>query len=367
MTAAAVVFAGGGSGGHIFPGLAIAEALRHRAGDDVRCLFICSQRSIDAQILTRAHETFEPIPARPFSTRPGGLARFIASWPGAVRRARAVIRRAMHEADTIQLVAVGGFAAAPAVRAAQSLGVPVLMLNLDAVPGKVNRWIAARAQRVCTTMDVGIPSWSLIRPIVRRSAVSDDAPQDCRERFGLDRETPTLLVTGGSQGAGTINRLMIAVCESGGRALRGWQVIHQAGRDQAQPVSDAYERASVPACVRPFIENMADALRAAELAVSRAGAGSVAEARAARLPTLFIPYPHHRDQHQRRNAQPLVEIGAAALAEDQIDATRNVQTIGVMLEQLLNDAPARTSMREALEQLDPPDGAETVAAIILGL
>ena len=82
----------------------------------------------------------------------------------------------MHEADKIQLVAVGGFAAAPAVRAARSLGVPVLMLNLDAVPGKANRWIASRAQRVCTTMDVGIGSWSLIRPIVRRSAVSDDSP-----------------------------------------------------------------------------------------------------------------------------------------------------------------------------------------------
>ncbi len=370
MKRVSVVFAGGGSGGHIFPGLAIAEALRDAASDDqavsnVDCVFVCSERAIDAQILSAAGESFEPIPARPFALKPRGFMRFAMSWPGAVKRAKHVISRERESADDVQLVAVGGFAAAPAVRAATKLGIPVTMLNLDAAPGKANRWIASQASRVLTTMDVGEPGWTHIPPIVRKGAVSDDTPQVCRARFGLDPDAPTLLVTGGSQGAGTITQLMIKLCAAP-ELLTGWQVIHQASAQDSAAITQAYADAKVRAWVQPFIDDMASALRAADLAISRAGAGSVAEARAARLPTLFMPYPFHRDQHQKLNAQPLVDAGAAVLADDLIDPARNARAIGVMLSELLNDEAARLSMRENLERLGPTDGADVVANVVLG-
>jgi UDP-N-acetylglucosamine--N-acetylmuramyl-(pentapeptide) pyrophosphoryl-undecaprenol N-acetylglucosamine transferase len=376
MKRIAVVFAGGGSGGHIFPGLAVAEALRDEASHgseptQIRCVFVCSERAIDAQILEAAGEAFEPIPARPFSVKPGGLARFVRAWPSVVTCAGRVIERQRADADEVHVIAAGGFAAAPAVRAAKKLGVPITMLNLDASPGKANRWIASHAARVLTTMDVGESDWTLIPPIVRKGAVSQDSPQACRARFGLDPDTPTLLVTGGSQGAGTIARLMIALCETPDSAdlLGGWQVIHQAGTEPGADVTaakDAYARANVRAWVGAFIDDMASALRAADLGISRAGAGSVAEARAAGLPTVFMPYPFHRDQHQRLNAQPLVDAGAAVLADDLIDPARNAKAIGVMLSELLRDEPARASMRESLERLGPTDGARVVACVVLG-
>ena len=369
MKRVSVVFAGGGSGGHIFPGLAIAEALGDLASDDpalgsVHCVFICSERAIDAQILSAAGESFEPIPARPFSLHPKGFLRFALSWPGAVQRAGRVMRHERANTDEIQLVAVGGFAAAPAVQAAKKLGVPVTMLNLDAAPGKANRWIASHASRVLTTMDVGESHWTRIPPIVRKGVVSQSTPQTCRSRFGLEPDAPTLLVTGGSQGAGTITQLMIKLCETD--ILAGWQVIHQASTQDAVAITQAYANGNVRAWVQPFIGDMASALTAADLAISRAGAGSVAEARAARLPTLFMPYPFHRDQHQKLNAQPLVDAGAAVLADDLIDPARNASTIGVMLSELLNDEAARLSMRENLERLGPTDGARVVANVVLG-
>lgn len=368
------IFAGGGTGGHIYPALAIAEALAAaRPGSRVR--FLVSQRPLDADILNKERAAgrsadFEAIPAQPFSLRPAGFYRFITWWGASVRAGREAIRRARAQGP-VTVVAMGGFVAAPVVQAARVEKSPAILINLDAVPGKANRWIARHVRRVLTAAPLAPgherEGWAPIPPIVRAGAVCERPVSECRREFGLDPERSTLLVTGGSQGAGSINGLVTALAARTDRPLKEWQVIHQTGKGAAEEVRAAYEQAGVRAWVGEFIERMGVAWRGADLAVSRAGAGSVAEAWANRVPTLFLPYPYHRDQHQKHNARVLVDAGGAALVPDRIDPGRNLEGAGAALATLLADRARRAAMRSALEKLGSADGAARAASAVASL
>lgn len=362
-----VVFAGGGTGGHLFPALAVAGELA-RVRPDIRAVFLCSTRPLDAAILSGARVAgkpveFRPIAARPLGLGPGTLLRFIGGWGGAVRSSRQAIRAC---GAGVTVAAFGGFVAAPVVQAARAEGRPVVLVNLDAVPGKANRWISRHAREVLTSAPVASrPSWRRVPPIVRAEALSPGPAGDCRRSFGLDPGARTLLVTGGSQGAGSINGLVRAVLEKQGW-LAGWQVIHQCGANAEAELRGAYERAGVPARVEPFIREMGAAWGAADLALCRAGASSVAEAWANRVPAVFLPYPHHRDQHQKANAMPVVEAGAGVLGEDLIDAGATLERLGPVLHDLLTGGEALGRMRGALDRLGPADGALQTAQVLAG-
>lgn len=400
----AVLFAGGGTGGHLFPGLAIAEAYLEACrswggfgeageGSTPRMLFLCSNRAIDARILSAARlgragsggaepVVYQATRAAPFVVRPRGLVRFFGGWGPTVRQGREAIRSLRHDAGGngkergrdesggVRVVALGGFVAAPLVQAARVERVPITMLNLDAVPGLANRWIAKRATEIFTSAEVEDPiarSWVVIPPIVRREAMAparDDAMQECRVALGLHPEMRTLVVTGASQGARSINRLMEAFVRDRAAALAGWQVFHQTGKDEVEGTRAMYERAGIPARVESFIEAMGLVWGAADLAISRAGAGSVGEVWANRVPTLFMPYPYHKDQHQRINAKPLERCGGAEVVDDLIEPGPNMGRAGARLEALLGGEGARARMRAALEGLGPADGAARVAKAI---
>ncbi len=359
-----VLFAGGGTGGHLFPALAVAEQVLELR-PTTRVLFLCSDRPLDASIL-KAEQLrgepvdFEVIPARPFSVRPVGALRFVRSWGGAVRAGRRAIREAKQRGP-VWVVAGGGFVAAPVVQAARVERVPVLMLNLDAAPGLANRWISKRAKVIVTTAPAPGVTWERIPPIVRRAAIAPGDAAECRRRLGLDPERPTLFVTGASQGAESINRMMALLVREHAAALAGWQVVHQTGRQENSELEEAYRAAGVPAVVFGFRNDMGVAWGCADMAVSRAGAGSVAEAWANHVPTVFMPYPYHRDQHQKKNAEPLVEAGGAVVCTDRVDAAANVDSAGAEVLSLLGDAPRRLEMKKALDKLGPADGAKRVA------
>lgn len=362
-----VIFAGGGSGGHLFPGIAVAE----RLPDSARAVFVCSDRRIDRDILEREARDRRASPAAPLSMRPLGLTRFVTRWGSAVRFGRGVIRELRAEGREVVVVSVGGFVAAPTVQAARAERTPSLMLNLDVVPGKANRWIARHATRIATTAEVGPASWERVSPLVRARALAPADPGECRAMLGLERDRPTLLVTGASQGAGSINRLMEAYVDREHASLvdGGWQVLHQAGA--SAPIADllsAYQRAGVPARVVEFIEEMGVAWGAADVAVARAAAGTVGEAMVNRVATVFLPYPFHKDQHQRLNAQPLVEAGAAMMVPDCVDASQTMREFAGVLSGLVSDGAARMALRKSLmdmtQSAQPGDGPMRVVRII---
>lgn len=333
-----------------------------------RVRFLHSRRPLDSVIMQQNGQVGEVIPAEPFGTRPLVLWRFLTHWGRAVREARRVLRECKREAERVIVVTVGGFVAAPVAQAARAERVSVVLINLDAVPGKANRMIARRALRSWTTSDYKCPpSWERVRPLVRATAVSNLPRSACRAEFGLDMETPTLFVTGASQGARSINQFMRAFVAEHPDVLRGWQVLHQSGAYASEGVEASYRDAGIVARVVDFVDNMASAWRASDLVLCRAGANTVAEAWANRVPAVFLPYPYHRDEHQRHNAQPLVDAGAAIVCRDQVDSQANLREAGERLRELIGDAGRRDRMRGALEGLGPADGASTIAEAILSL
>ncbi len=367
MADLAVIFAGGGTGGHLYPALAIVQALEQRLPSPPNSLFICSNRPLDAEILAREGVEFLSVPAAPFSTKPLGILRLMRSWAPSVRAARSAIRAFRTEGCGVCVVAMGGFVAPPIVQAARVEKVPRLLINLDAVPGRANRWIAKRADRVLSVNGAG--GHESIPPIVRPSALYSGTPEQARIALGLQPDLPTLLITGGSQGAQSLDSLMLVLGSQPNSlpSLAGWQILHQARPKGLDNACGVYEKHSIPAVVTTFIENMGAAWAAADIAIARAGAGAVAEVWANRTPTIFLPYPGHTDDHQRRNARPLVDAGAAIIVRDEQGPMQNAFAVAEHLSPLLIDPTARDRMRTALAALGPADGADHAAQAIIQL
>lgn len=380
------IFAGGGTGGHLYPGLAIAESLNRIAagsGGTSRSVFVCSDRPLDSQVLAREDAEFVASPAKPIVMSVRGLARFVGSWGPALRQTRALIRAERAKTDcTVHVVAMGGFVAAPAVQAARVENTPITMVNLDAVPGKANRWIASRIVRdnrgrggrvISATVIRGdyaprASGWLVVPPIVRERAIAKDGRVECVRALGLDPGRRTLMVTGGSQGARSLNEFVAAFIGTPedspsnphAKITRSWQVIHQCGRGERERLIGAYRAAGVPAVVEEFVTDMSRWWGAADLAVARAGAGNVGEAWANRVPTVFMPYPFHKDEHQKYNAATLVEHGAAWLVRDHVDVARNLHEAGALVSRVMT-GQEMDAARAAFESLGPADGAERIA------
>ncbi len=368
----AIIFAGGGSGGHVFPALAIRErVLAARA--DARTIVVCSEKEIDRRILEQASGgadkiDFRPIPARPFSLRPLGLLRLARNWGKCVREARALIRELRTDFD-VRICAVGGYVSAPVVQAARVEGAPVTLVNLDAAPGLANRWAARHAERVFTAarLDRERTGWELIRPVVRSAAFAPGDAAACRKQLELEAEGRTLVVLGGSQGARTVNLGMLELARREPGWMRGMQILHQTGGGfaEADDLAEVYEKAGVHARIVEFVEHVGAAWGAADAVVSRAGAGSVAEAWANATPTVFLPYPFHKDEHQRRNAGVLEEAGGAVVLRDAVDPLTNAETLDGALERILSDPNERGRMARALRGLGSADGADRIAEALV--
>ena len=365
----AYLFAGGGTGGHIYPALAIIEHIQ-ALDPHARCELLVSDRPNDRTILDQHDLPFAPLPAKPFAKRPMGLLRFLCSWGPSVRQTRETLRRLRQTHGRVTLIAMGGFVAAPAARAARCEGVRVVLVNLDAVPGKANELIARKADTIYTACDIqGHPHWQRVPPIVRASTIQHIDPHDARTRFGLDPSAHTLLITGGSTGAQSLNRFMPLFTQAHAQELKGWQVIHQTGKQiedaELEALRSAYRSIGIQAWVEHYIEDMGGAYAAADLGIGRCGAGTVAECWGAHLPSLFFPYPYHKDEHQLHNAKPLLRIEGAIACTDHVEPLGNLRAYGEILADLLTNPDRRDRMRAALESLGQPDGASRIAQALV--
>lgn len=354
-----ILFVGGGSGGHIYPNVAVHERLSE-LGVEVDARFIISERAIDSAILKQLEVRGHAISALPLSMKPAKLWAFYRAFKASEREAFDLIRSTGAKA----VLATGGFVSGPAVKAAAKASIPTGMVNLDAVPGKSNRYTARFASDVFTAYET--PQLNEARPIgvpLRSGVLNHVSVEQARLSLGLDPTLNTLLVFGGSQGGGTINKAMIdLVSRSTMRDLfDGWQVLHMTGESDVQLVREAYEKAGVPGRVEAFCSQMGRAWGSATAAVCRAGAGTVAEAWANAVPCVFMPYPYHKDEHQRLNAAPLVNRGGAVLLKDRIDPTANATDMIGPLRDLMKNELRRDQMHKALEQSKPVDGATRLA------
>ena len=360
--------AGGGTGGHLYPGIAVAEALRE-ALPDVRPVFLCTTREIDRVILGPTGFEFLPQPIYPLAKSIGGLLRFWKGW----RETKDLVRRLLREYRPAAVLGLGGYAAGVAVKLAAGRDIPCAILNPDVLPGKANQFLMKVARVVCCQFEAtskhvssanrgklkftGCPIRADIRACRDRATAAG--------RLGLDPLLNTLLVTGASLGARTVNEAVLTMLKD--LTLHGWQVLHLSGRDHGDAVRAGYRELSVAARIIDFTPDMADVWAATDLAVSRSGASSCAELTACGVPSILMPYPYHKDMHQRANAEQLANAGAAVLVDDEKDRRKNADKLRPVVESLLYDADRRRRMAEAARALGKPDAAETVAGELMAM
>lgn len=349
-----IMILAGGTGGHVFPALAVAQRLR-AAG--VPVVWLGTERGLEARVVPAAGIPIEWLPVRGLRRR--GLIGWLAA-PGmllrATWRALDVLRRHRPRA----VLGMGGYVSGPGAVAARLLGVPVLIHEQNAVPGFTNRRLKSLARKVMTGFD-GV--FGQGRKLVHtgnpvREAIAAVPPPQARVRA----EGPLrLLVLGGSQGAQALNEAVPAALARLPAELRP-QVRHQAGPAHLEAAQAAYRQHNLDAEVVPFIEDMASAYGWADLAICRAGALTVAELAAVGLPAVLIPFPHAVDDHQTANARHLVARDAAVLfPQDQLSAER----LAAVLSELLGDREHLLTMARNARAMGKPDAAEVVARICM--
>ena len=376
-----ILFAGGGTGGHLYPGISVAQALR-KILPDARLLFLTTQREIDRIILQPTGFPFIPQPIVPPQTTVPGLLKFWKSWRETKDQVRSIVKGKAHGWQSVgtpskisAILGLGGYAAGVAVKYCAQHKIPAAILNQDVIPGKANQYLMRYVSTVCCQFDqtrqhvsadhrdklktTGCP----IRPEILTLPNRIDAAR----RLELDPNLQTLVITGASQGAQTINEAVPTLLSD--LQLHGWQILHLAGREHAVSVRDAYRNLQNPPPVRviDFTPEMADVWAVADLAIARSGASTCAELCACGLPSILMPYPFHKDLHQRANAKVLADAGAAILLDDAKDAKKNAANLRPALEPLLRDATRRRSMAEAAKKLSHPDAATRVAQLLAEL
>jgi UDP-N-acetylglucosamine--N-acetylmuramyl-(pentapeptide) pyrophosphoryl-undecaprenol N-acetylglucosamine transferase len=352
-----IVFSGGGTGGHLFPGLAVAARLTAlRPG--LRITFAGSGKPFEREQVVAAGFHYRPVRCSPLPRGIGGVWRFLADNVAGYRAAGRFLR----EAGADVVVGLGGYASVPVARAAVAQGVPLVLLEQNAIPGRATRWLARRAALVCTAFEschAQLPWRCQVRltgnPV--RAAAAPPRRTDC----------PRLLVLGGSNGSRALNESLPAALAAVGWQLDGWNVLHQAGRADAEATRRRYRGLGVEAEVAEFLADVPGALADADLAVCRSGGTTLAELAAAGVPALLVPYPHAADDHQRRNAEVFAAAGACRVVDERDGPGSLGERMATVLEELLSDASGRRVMSRAMRRLSRPEAAATVADLVLGL
>ncbi|WP_299955705.1 undecaprenyldiphospho-muramoylpentapeptide beta-N-acetylglucosaminyltransferase [uncultured Modestobacter sp.] len=358
-----VVLAGGGTGGHIEPMLALADALTRRdgaPGGTPRVTCLGTARGMETRLVPARGYDLRLIPPVPLPRKPTpDLLRV----PGRVRRSVAETRALLTELDADVVVGFGGYVALPAYLAAWRAGVPVVVHEQNALPGLANRIGARVAARVAVTVPatplrggehVGMPLRTSISGLDRAARRAE-----ARAEFGLDADRPTLLVFGGSQGAASLNRAAVAAADP--LTAAGVQVLHARGPKNTDVTVPPRPAGAAPYVVVDYLERMDLAYAAADLALCRSGAVTVAELSAVGLPAAFVPLPIGNGE-QRLNALPVVEAGGGLLVAD---ADLSPSWIEAQLVPLLTDPQQLAGLARHAAAAGSRDADERLADLVL--
>jgi UDP-N-acetylglucosamine--N-acetylmuramyl-(pentapeptide) pyrophosphoryl-undecaprenol N-acetylglucosamine transferase len=349
-----VMILAGGTGGHIFPGLAVAQALRARGAT---VTWLGADGAMETRLVPQHDLAIDTIAVR--GLRGKGVATLLSA-PLRVLAAVRAAGRVLQRRQPKVVVSFGGYAAGPGGLAARLRGIPLVVHEQNRAPGMTNRVLARFARAVLT----GFPqTFGSTREVLAgnpvRAAIASLPPP--AERFAPRAGALRLLVLGGSQGARALNDAVPRALA----ALKGSvEVRHQCGEKLREGAEQAYAQAGVAASVEPFIADMAQAYAWADLVVCRAGALTLAEVCAAGVGSILVPFPQAVDDHQTRNAEYLVEHGAALLLPQ---GDTLAEELRATLAPLAQDPERRLQMAEAARALAKPDAAERVADTVIAI
>lgn len=373
-----VIFAGGGTGGHLFPGIAVAQELLRR-NSATRILFAGSEKSIEREILARAGFEHIALPSVSPSLRPIRLVPSLINNWRAYRQARTLLA---HERPSV-VVGLGGFASVPPVLAARRSRIPIVLLEQNVVAGKATRWLSRFANVVClpwkeaacglSTTTKSIVTGNPIRSEIAILANERHCRTDTHTRRNVNDgrscspDENTLLILGGSQGATTLNEFVLNAFERLTRSqspLAGWHIVHQTGIADLDSIRQRYAALKLNTDVQPFLSDMAEQYRRATCVISRAGATTLAELSCACLSAILIPLPTSAHDHQRLNAKLFADQNAAVLVEQRANSEVHVEELCKQLTSLLNDESHRQQLCNSMKRFAKPNAASAVADAI---
>ncbi len=385
-----VAVVGGVTGGHLYPGLAVAHELR-RLRPNIRLTFLGTGREWERVAVVSAQVGYHPVESAPSSRSPRKWLDWLKANISGYRAAKRFLQREQVSA----LLGLGGYASLPAGTAACRLQLPLVLLEPNAIAGRANLWLSRRATRMC----VAFPeiACQMVRPEiirvtgtpVRRQFFCNELSQDQAARFGPEQliqngksgsytracndgvrpeiQPPTdrrrqLLVLGGSQGASRLNHAVPRALGELMPLLDSWSVVHIAGPRSCPETSAQYAKFHVPAVVLPYAADLPSLLPQCDLVVSRGGGATLAELAACGVPAVICPYPHAKDDHQRCNAEAYARAGACGVIEEFGPFHSSLVSI---LAELLTCNKRRDEMAQAMQQSARPHAARHVAQILL--
>ena len=353
------LISGGGTGGHIFPALSIANALRRRY-PDIEIQFVGAE---DRMEMTRVPAAGYPIVGLPVAgfdrKRPWRNIKVLFKLWKSMRRAKKIVRKFKPEVA----IGVGGYCSGPTLKAAQKAGIPTVLQEQNSYAGVTNKLLAQKADAICVAyenMDRFFPADKIYltgNPIRKDLLDCDLTQQQAKEKLGFDPDKPLVLAVGGSLGARTINQSIKS--SLGAIEASGCQLLWQTGKNEAEKFAEsAKDFPNVKATV--FITDMALAYRAADLVVARAGAGTISELQVLGLPAILVPSPNVAEDHQRKNAQALADRDAAIMILD-ADAP---STLSSEIITLVKDAPLRNTLKRNILKMALNNADEKIVDII---
>lgn len=390
-----VVFAGGGTAGHLFPGLAVAERLAADA-PDLELVFAGAGKPLEERIVRQAGFDYLAIPCRAAPRRLRDVPSFLKSTWSALRTAQAFLA----ERQPVAIVGLGGYASVPMARAALRRGVPLVLLEQNAIPGRANLWLARRATILCAAfaeVKHYLPAecdWRMTgnplrdgfakrsRAAAERAGGSFHGPHaqgglrapwaGAQRDFALEpsggpaapRRARQLVILGGSSGARWLNTHVPPALARLRARIASWRIVHQTGEEDFKRTAALYRRLKIEAAVSPFISDMAGTLSASDLAVCRAGGTTLAELAVCGVPAVLVPYPYAAADHQRKNAEVFVEAGGCLLLDERgLGGDADRQLAGLLLP-LIRSGATREIMGRAMARMATPEAAWDIATMI---
>jgi UDP-N-acetylglucosamine--N-acetylmuramyl-(pentapeptide) pyrophosphoryl-undecaprenol N-acetylglucosamine transferase len=359
-----IVIAGGGTGGHLFPGVAVAEEIKRR-NEATEVIFIGTEHGIEASIIPR-----EGYPLR-YLRSEGVVGKSL------IKKVRGGIKVSISLIDSYRLlkglqpdaiIGLGGYASLAPVFTGHFMSIPTIILEQNSFPGLANRVLSRIADMVCVTYHESISFFPRDRTYITGNPVRHSMTNACRDTsydlFGLERGIFTVFVFGGSSGARKINNAVCSAFNALSDIREKVQFLHQTGKNDYEGIRETYRKWGFKGTVAPFIHQMPEAYAVADLVISRAGATTLAELTAVGRPAILIPYPYAAGHHQELNAQRLSEMGAArVILDDELDG----EILARHIRELFENTGIRNEMQKTSRSIGKPDAAQKVVDIVMSV
>jgi UDP-N-acetylglucosamine--N-acetylmuramyl-(pentapeptide) pyrophosphoryl-undecaprenol N-acetylglucosamine transferase len=358
--ALSVLIAGGGTGGHLYPGIAVARALLARV-PGATVTFVGTAAGIESRVVPREGFTLDVIRSAGLKGKSlASLARGLTLLPASAVDAWRVLARRRPSV----VIGVGGYSSGPVVGLAVLRRIPTLLMEQNAVPGLTNRLLASLVSAAAVTYEESLAVFGGKAFVAGNPVRPEFFRGEAYAEHSSPPEAARVLVFGGSQGAHAINMAMVEAAPRLAAAAPAVAITHQSGERDLEMVRDGYRRARLEARVEPFLFAMDREMKAADLVVCRSGATTLAELTAAARPSILVPFPGATDDHQRRNAEALVRSGAATMIEQR---ELNGDRLASEILALVNDHTGRRRMAAAAAKLARPDAAKVIVDRVLEL